>query len=327
MNNLKLSTKELPDSEVEIAVEATWEDFAPYRAQGVKRLQKNAELPGFRKGSVPESMLVSKLGESVILEEAAEAFIQDAYAHIIEKVMISPIGRPSVTLTKLAANNPFSFTLRTAVLPKATLGDYCKIAKKVNAETAKESADVTPAEIDEAFEKVTKGHEEHMKAHADHEGHDHSVPTKAEVEAHLIQEKKDKAVEKKRIAVIEGIIAASEIPVPKILIENELDKMMEQFEADISRMGIKPQEYFTHIKKTADELKKDWSADAEKRVKTDIILAEIGTKEKLVADKDRVEMQLAQMLEMYPGADPLRARVYIEHMLTNQKVFEFLDAQ
>jgi len=314
MNNLKLSTKELPDSEVEIAVEAAWEDFAPYRAKGIKRLQKDAAMPGFRKGSVPESMLVSKLGESAILEEAAEAFIQDAYAPIMEK-------------GKLAANNPFMFTLCTAVLPKATLGDYAKIAKKVNAETAKEPTEVTPKEVDEAFDKVTKEYDEHMKAHADHEGHDHAVPTKAEVEAHLIQEKKDRALEKKRISVIEGIIGASEIPVPKVLVESELDKMMQQFEADISRMGIKPQEYFTHIKKTSEELRKDWTADAEKRVKTDIILAEIATKEKLAADKDKVDFQVKQMTDMYKGVDPLRAQVYVEHMLTNQKVFEFLDTQ
>ena len=54
MNNLKLSTKELPDSEIEISVVAPWEDFAPYRAKGLKALQKEIEMPGFRKGGVPE---------------------------------------------------------------------------------------------------------------------------------------------------------------------------------------------------------------------------------------------------------------------------------
>lgn len=329
MNNLTLSTKELPDSEVEISVVAPWEDFAPYRAKGLKALQKEIEMPGFRKGGVPESMIVSKLGEVAILGEAAELFIQDAYGPIMEKQKISPIGRPAVSITKIAEKNPLEFTLTTAVLPKATLADYAKIAKKVNAELAKEATDgeVTEKEIDETFERVTKEYEDHMKAHADHEGHDHSVPTRDDVKIHLAEEKKNRALEKKRIAVIEGIITDSEIPVPKILVESELEKMMEQFEADIARMGIKPQEYFTHIKKTPEELKKDWTADAEKRVKTDIILSEIAAKEKLTADKDRVDFQVSQMLEMYKGADPLRARVYVQHMLTNQKVFEFLDAQ
>jgi ankyrin repeat protein len=159
----------------------------------------------------------------------------------------------------------------------------------------------------------------------DHAGHDHSLPTKEDVKKHLVEDKKNRAIEKQRLSTIEKIIEASKIPVPRILVEAELEKMLGQFESDIARMGIQSKDYFAHIKKTPEELKADWAPDAEKRVKTDIILAEIAKTEKISPDKTKVDYEIAQIISMHPEADPLRARVYVEHMLTNQAVFSFLE--
>lgn len=357
MKHFTIETKK-ENAEATINVEVTWEGFAPYRAQGVKRLQKEIALPGFRKGSVPESMLTAKLGEGAILEEAAQALIEDNYREIIEDQKLTVLAQPRIGITKIAPNNPLSFVITVPLTPEVDLGDYINIAQKINKE--KEEVNVTDADINTEIERIRKDrahaeahkhdhdHEhdgEHNHDHSDHSDHDHPLPEfndefvkslgdfkdvadfKQRLKEHMLEQKKIKAIEKKRIAMIDGIIEASTITIPRILVESELDRMYQQFEGDISRMGIPVADYLGHIKKTADDLKKEWENDAVKRVKTDIILGTISEKEKITADKEKVESEMKAIAEAYKEADPLRVKLYVEHMLTNQAVFDFLEKQ
>ena len=45
---------------------------------------------------------------------------------------------------------------------------------------------------------------------------------------------------------------------PKFLVETEKDKMAEEIKRNIAQMGMKWDDYLKHIKKTEEELKKDW---------------------------------------------------------------------
>ena len=53
-NNIQI--KNLPDSEIEIEGEISAEEFVAYRPQAIKNLGKDIEMPGFRKGNVPEKV-------------------------------------------------------------------------------------------------------------------------------------------------------------------------------------------------------------------------------------------------------------------------------
>ena len=62
-----------------------------------------------------------------------------------------------------------------------------------------------------------------------------------------------------------GIISDSKMSLPKILIENELDKMEAQFRDDIEKMGMKVEDYLKHLKRVLKDMRKEWRPDAEKR--------------------------------------------------------------
>ena len=62
---------------------------------------------------------------------------------------------------------------------------------------------------------------------------------------------------------------------PKFLVEIEKDKMAEEMKRNIAQMGMKWDDYLKHIKKTEEEIKKDWEKDAIKRVKYGLILDEM----------------------------------------------------
>ena len=49
--------------------------------------------------------------------------------------------------------------------------------------------------------------------------------------------------------ILESIIKTAKLEVPDVLVESELEKMLGQFEGDISRMGLKFDEYLKYIKR------------------------------------------------------------------------------
>jgi trigger factor len=114
---------------------------------------------------------------------------------------------------------------------------------------------------------------------------------------------------------------------PEILIGVELDKILYRMESDITQMGLKFEDYLKHINKTVEDLRKEFRGDAEKKAKFSLVLNEIANAEKIVADEAEVAQEVAAILEQYKEADPERARMHAENVLTNEKIFQFLENQ
>ena len=91
-NDIKI--KNLEKSRVEITGSIAKESFESFRAQALKNINNEITIDGFRKGNVPENILISKVGEMSILEEMAELALSSAYPEIITAQKIDAIGRP-----------------------------------------------------------------------------------------------------------------------------------------------------------------------------------------------------------------------------------------
>ena len=334
--------KKLPHSEVEITGEISADVLLGYRKEALKHLQKEVKLDGFREGHIPENVLVKRLGEVAILEEAAEIAIQDEYPKIVKEHSLVVIGRPQVILTKIAPGNPAEFKIRAAVMPEVMIGDYKAIAKTEMKKT-EEKIEVTEKDIEAVIEELRNIRAEVKKGEDEKEERilpeldDAFVKTlgdfkdvadfKEKAKENLALDKKAKARDKKRLEIVEKIVEKSEIDLPEILIESELEKMFSQFESDVARAGVKMEDYLKHIKKTEVDIRKDWRKDAEKRAKIQLIFNMIAKEEKLSADAKKVEEESAHILEHYKDAKPENVRVYVETILVNDKVFEFLEQQ
>jgi FKBP-type peptidyl-prolyl cis-trans isomerase (trigger factor) len=349
--NLKVDKKE--NSEIEISGDIPVSAIPEYRKKAIKNIGDNLNLPGFRKGHIPEKVLIEKVGEVYILEEVAELAIEDVGPEIIEKNAPNYIGRPNISITKLAPGNPISFKITVAVMPEVTLPDYKKIAKKEMAEKD-EAIEVTDKEIDDVIEEVRKqrAHHAYHTAHQGEEGHGHSqeeldklkpeftdefvkslgnfesvADFRVKSKENLTKEKEHRAIEKKRIKLLEKLIEDIEVKLPKVLVDNEINRMFAQFEGDVQSMGLKVEDYLKHIKKTPEELRKDWEKDAEKRAKLNLVLEKIAVEEKIEADKDAVEQEMKHLMSQYKDIDPLRVAEYVNHNLTIEKVIKFLEEQ
>ena len=150
---------------------------------------------------------------------------------------------------------------------------------------------------------------------------------KNKIKEGLQKEKEFKAKDKKRMSIIEKILEETKASLPKILVEGELRKMQAQFEDDIARAGLKIDDYLKHIKKSKEDLAKEWTPDAEKRAKVQLIITKIALDEKIEADPELVKREVENLLKTYKDATEDRTKAYVEMMLTNEKVFEWLENQ
>jgi len=355
---MKVSTKKIPGSMIEIEGELDADIFESYFNKALKKIGENMEMDGFRKGKVPESVLLSKVPESNILEEMAQMALNEHYPKILEDEKIDAISRPEISITKLARKNPLGFKIKTAVLPLIKLPEYQKIAKKIIGETADAEKNITVS--DEDLENTimdirkSRAKKVHMTevAHEHTEGEEHAheeekeqlpefndefvqalgpfkdvADFKVKLRENIKLEKENLQKEKTRLKIIEKIIDESEMELPEILINIELDKILYRMESDITQMGLKFEDYLKHMNKNVDDLKKDFRKDAEKKAKLALILGEIAKAENITADVEQLEKEVAMILEHYKDADPERARLHAEQVLTNEKIFQFLESQ
>lgn len=352
---MQVSVKNLPKSEVEIEGELEAEIFEAYFNSALKKLGENIKLDGFRKGKVPESVLLSAIPEINILEEMAEMALGEHYPKIIEDQKIDAISRPEIMITKLARNNPLGFKIKTAVMPKIKLPDYKKIAEEIlkKITTAEKNIAVTEEDLENTIMDIRKSRAKKVHMAEGVESHVHSNNEKKETTEDLPEfndnfvqelgpfkdvtdfknklkenirlEKENQSKEKTRIKIVEKIIEDSEVDVPEILTGLELDKILYKMESDITQMGLKFEDYLKHINKTVEDLRKEFRNDGEKKAKLALILDEIAKIEKIVANEEQVEKEIATILEHYKDADKERARAHVENVLINEKVFQLLE--
>jgi trigger factor len=341
-------TKKLPDCEIEITAEITLEALEDYKTKAFKKIKEVAELPGFRKGHVPDATLKEKFGEMGILEDAGEMAINDSVIEILVESKVNFLGRPDVAISKIAIGSPIEFKIKVTVMPDVKLPDYKKIAKKENSIEEKVE-EVTDKQVEETIEQIRKMYAQQNHHHApgeEHkEGEELPLPEindefvkklgdfkdvadfKAKLKVNIGKEKEVHAENKKRTRMLEKIVTETKFEMPKVIIESELDKMEGQFKADIAQMGLQPEDYLKHIKKTWEDLRKEWYPDAEKKAKTQLILQKISLEEKIEPTKDVVEKECKNLMEQYKGADPERVKAYVEMVLVNDAVIKFLESQ
>jgi len=310
-----LKTKKLPDSEVEITGEITLSFLVECRTEALKELNNRSEIAGFRPGKIPEDVLIKKVGELGVIEESAEIAIGREYPNIIKELNVQAIGRPTISITKLAPGIPLEFKMITAVEPEFKLPDYKKIAKEIE----------HPAEENKVLDKEVQDVMAELKKHNIKPEIKSGEKLEDKIKENILMEKQLKSKEKKRLSIIDKLVKETEILVPKILIESELMKMMGQFKDDVSRAGLKWEDYLKTIKKDEQKIKDEWKDSALARAKAELIVGKVAIEEKIEPTETELEHETHHLLEHYKDADPLRVRVYVYTMMRNEKVLEFLE--
>ncbi|MER2127083.1 trigger factor [Solibacillus sp. FSL H8-0523] len=129
--NQGLLTVTVPATEVDNALD-----------QAFKKVVKQINVPGFRKGKMPRPVFEKMYGVEALYQDALEIVINGSYPTALDEAGIEPVDYPEVSGTEnFAKGTDFTYTATVTVKPEPKLGDYKGL------EVTKQSAEVTDEEI------------------------------------------------------------------------------------------------------------------------------------------------------------------------------------
>ncbi len=122
---------------------------------------------------------------------------------------------------------------------------------------------------------------------------------KADVKAKLT-ERREKAVEAKlEQALLDALLEKTEVEIPSCMIEQEIDTQIRDYEYRLQSQGLSLDMYFKYTGMTMEQLRDNFTADAEKQVKTRLALAKVAKVEKLKALKKDIEAEYKKIASGY----------------------------
>lgn len=358
-----------------------------------KKVVKQVNVPGFRKGKMPRPLFEKRFGVESLYQDAIDLMLPEAYTAAIEETGIEPVDRPEIDVEQIEKGKSFIFTAKVIVKPEVKLGEYKGIeVEKFDTTVTDEDVDneikalqERQAELvvkeegkaelgdtvvmdfegfvdDEAFEggkadnyslelgsgQFIPGFEEQLVGVGTGESKDVEVtfpeeyhatelagkPAVFKVTVHEIKGKElpelddefakdvDDEVEtldalkeklKSRLehdkkheeehhiqnTVVEKATAASEIDVPQIMFDNEVDRMLQEFEQRLQMQGLNLELYFQFSGQNEQALRDQMKEEAEQRVRGSLTLEAIGKAENIEATEEEVNEELEKMSSQY----------------------------
>jgi trigger factor len=149
MASVKTNVTELPESRVRVQAEVPAEEVERRVQQAARKLGNQLRIPGFRKGKVPPTVVIRRLGRETVLDEALRSSLGSWYVDAIDESGISPVGDPELDVGDLPEEGkPLEFSIEIGVRPQAKLGTYKGL------EVGRREPDVSEAAIEAEVEQL-----------------------------------------------------------------------------------------------------------------------------------------------------------------------------
>ncbi len=119
-------------------------------------------------------------------------------------------------------------------------------------------------------------------------------------------------------AAINAAVENAEIQdIPQSMLNEDTNRQMQQYLAGMQQQGISPQMYFQITGTKEDDLKKQFAADAEQRVKTNLVLEAIVDDADLAATEDEIKAEISDLAKQYGMKEDQVKNALSEDMLTH----------
>lgn len=359
-----------------------------------KRVKKNLNVPGFRKGKVPRQIFNRMYGEESLYQDALNILLPEAYSAAVQEEKIKPVDQPKVDVESLEKGKNWVLVAEVTVEPEVELGEYKNLevtphptrvlVADIEAELEKrrqQQAELVlkedePAKkgdtviidfegkIDgEPFEggkaenhslelgsnSFIPGFEDQLIGHkADDEvavkvtfpddyqaeelrgkeaifdvtihevkekqlpeldddfakDIDEEVDTLEELKAKIKDELKEKKVAEAKAAIqdeaIDLAVENAKIgEIPEAMLEDDIHRQIDQYLAGMQQQGINAETYYKLTGTTEADLHKQFEKDAEKRVKTNLVLEAIVASEDVDVTDDDIDAEIKKLADQY----------------------------
>ncbi len=122
---------------------------------------------------------------------------------------------------------------------------------------------------------------------------------KEDIKKNLLEQKEKAAKAAKETAVIDAIAAEAQMDIPEPMIDSNVQQMAEEFAQRVSSQGLPIDQYFKLTGLTREKFLEELRPQAEKRIKTRLVLDAIVKAENITASDDEYEEEVKRMAEQY----------------------------
>ena len=376
-----------------LTVEVDAETVSTSLDSAFKKVVKQINVPGFRKGKMPRPLFEKRFGIESLYQDAIDIMLPEAYTSAVEEAGIEPVDRPEIDVEQIEKGKAFIFTAKVTLKPEVKLGEYKgleveafdtnvtdedveneikalqeKQAELVVKEEGKaENGDTVIMDFegfvnDEAFEggkaenyslelgsgQFIPGFEEELVGLATGDSKDVNVTfpeeyhaaelagkpavfkvtvheikgkvlpelddefakdvddevetldaLKEKIKSRLEHDKKHEEEHYLQNTVVEKATANAEVDIPAVLIDNEVDRMLQEFEQRLQMQGMNLELYFQFSGQNEEALRGQMKDEAEQRVRGNLTLEAIVKAENIEVTDEEVNAELQKMADTY----------------------------
>ncbi len=397
---MSLQVEKLEKNMAKLTVEVPAEQFDEALKTSYKKNRNRFNIPGFRKGKAPQTVVEKMYGPGVLYEDAVDEVINKTYGDAMKESGLDIVSRPEISVEKIEKGQTFIYTALVAVKPPVTLGEY----KGIEVERAR--PEVTDADIEAELKKVQEQNSRLVSVEdrpvadgdqvvIDFDGYIDGIPFeggkaeaydltigshsfidtfeeqligksideevevnvsfpenyhaselagkpamfkvvvyeikakelpelddefasevsefetmdeyKADLKAKLSETKQQQATTENENNVVEKVVSNASMEIPEAMIEEQVNGTLEDYARRMRSQGLTMEQYMQFTGMTADRLKEEIRPQAEKRIRTRLVLEAVVEAEKLEASEDAVEAEIRKMADNYK-MEPDRAK-------------------
>jgi trigger factor len=120
-SHLKITTEAIGDRQLSLTIEVDEERVERARRQTARQISREVDIPGFRKGKAPYSVVVQRFGEGVVRQELVANLAEDAYREALSEEEIVPYAPGTLEETSF---EPLTLRFTIPLAPEVDLGQY-----------------------------------------------------------------------------------------------------------------------------------------------------------------------------------------------------------
>ena len=118
------------------------------------------------------------------------------------------------------------------------------------------------------------------------------------------------------------------VELPAEMVEDEVHRAMNEFMGNMQRQGISPEMYFQITGTTQEDLHKQYEADADKRVKTNLVIEAVAAAEGFDATEEEIQKEINDLAAEYnmevSQVSELLSPEMLKHDITMKKAVEVI---
>ncbi|MBG6225656.1 trigger factor [Arthrobacter sp. CAN_A2] len=134
---MKSAVETLSPTRVKLNVEVPFEELKPSIDEAYKTIATQVQVPGFRKGKVPQQLIDQRVGRGYVIETAVNDGLNGFYQSAVQESGIRPLSRPEVEITEVPdpakKDGQLAFSVELDIRPEIELPDYEGIEVSVEA--------------------------------------------------------------------------------------------------------------------------------------------------------------------------------------------------